>query len=97
MDIPIQWTALLEEEDWLFIKRFLLTSGSLKEIANYYNVTYPTVRLRLDRLISKIQISDSNSDDSFVSMIKKYTIDDKIEYDVAKHIISEYRKSKEVK
>ena len=35
----------------IFIKKFLLASGSLKEVAGLYGVTYPTVRLRLDRLI----------------------------------------------
>ena len=49
-----EWLANLEEEDVAFIKRFLLASGSLKEIAAQYGVSYPTVRLRLDRLIQKI-------------------------------------------
>ena len=42
-----EWLANLEEEDVAFIKRFLLASGSLKEIAAQYGVSYPTVRLRL--------------------------------------------------
>ena len=50
-----EWLANLEEEDVAFIKRFLLASGSLKEIAAQYGVSYPTVRLRLDRLIQKIK------------------------------------------
>ena len=47
------WIEDLEEEDLTFIKNFVLTSGSLKEMAAKYGVTYPTVRLRLDRLIEK--------------------------------------------
>ena len=46
-----EWMAGLEEEDVAFLKNFLLCSGSLKEIAGLYGVTYPTVRLRLDRII----------------------------------------------
>ena len=53
------WLADLEDEDLSFIKKFILSSGSLKEIAALYGVSYPTVRLRLDRLIQKIQISET--------------------------------------
>ena len=41
-----------------FIKKFMLASGSLKEMARQYGVTYPTVRLRLDKLIQKIKVND---------------------------------------
>ena len=47
------WMAELDWEDVSFIRNFVLASGSLKEIAQEYGVTYPTVRLRLDRLIQK--------------------------------------------
>lgn len=50
------WTEQLDPEDLAFIRRFVLASGSLKEMARIYEVSYPTVRLRLDRLIQKIQI-----------------------------------------
>lgn len=43
-----EWMAELDEEDVAFIRRFLLASGSLKEVAGEYGVSYPTVRLRLD-------------------------------------------------
>ena len=55
-----QWTELLAEEDLSFIKRFVLASGSLKEMAKLYGVTYPTIRLRLDRLIGKIEVFDEH-------------------------------------
>jgi hypothetical protein len=50
------WFEHLSEEDLAFVKRFLLASGSLKELAEAYGISYPTVRLRLDRLIEKIRI-----------------------------------------
>ena len=37
-----------------FVRKFVLTSGSLKEIPKEYGVSYPTIRLRLDKLISII-------------------------------------------
>ena len=55
------WLAGLDEEDVSFIKNFLLASGSLKEAAALYGVSYPTVRLRLDRLIAKIRANDASA------------------------------------
>ena len=59
MTTPPPWIADLDEQDLTFVKRFLLASGSLKEVAAQYGVSYPTVRLRLDRLIQKIRLSDT--------------------------------------
>jgi hypothetical protein len=55
---PARWVDALEEEDLSFIKRFVLASGSMKELASGYGISYPTVRLRLDRLIQKIKLLD---------------------------------------
>ena len=54
-----RWIDMLEDEDLAFLKRFVLASGSLKELAEAYGISYPTVRLRLDRLIAKIEVYDS--------------------------------------
>jgi len=54
-----KWTDHLSDEDCSFIKRFVLASGSLKAVAAEYRITYPTVRLRLDRLIAKIELLES--------------------------------------
>lgn len=56
-----KWLTNLEEEDLAFIKRFILASGSLKALAADYGISYPTVRLRLDRLIDKIRIIEDNT------------------------------------
>src|SRR5262245_8748552 len=53
------WLDLVSDEDLAFVRRFVLASGSLKEMAQIYGVSYPTVRLRLDRLIGKIQALDN--------------------------------------
>lgn len=45
----------LDDEDILFIKNFILASASLKEISNQYEVTYPTVKVRRDKLIQKFK------------------------------------------
>jgi hypothetical protein len=36
----------------------VLASGSLKELASVYGISYPTIRLRLDRVIEKIKLLD---------------------------------------
>jgi len=89
------WIADLEDEDLAFMKKFILASGSLKEVAGVYGVSYPTVRLRLDRLIQKIHISETAEADPYVSLVKRLAVDDKLDFDTAKILITEYRKAKE--
>lgn len=89
------WMAQLESEDLAFIKRFVLASGSLKAVAEEYGVTYPTVRLRLDRLIQKIEIADRIDEDPYIALIKRMAVSDKLDFDTAKVLISAYRKQKE--
>jgi len=92
IEVVPEWMTGLEDEDIVFIKRFLQASGSLKEIARQYDVTYPTVRLRLDKLIQKIQISEDISNDPYISLIKRLAISDKLDFDTAKILILEYKK-----
>ena len=87
-----EWIVNLDDEDVSFIKRFLLASGSLKEMARQYEVTYPTVRLRLDKLIQKIKISDDTENEPYIALIKRLAINDKLDFDTAKVLISEYKK-----
>ena len=89
-----EWIVNLDDEDVSFIKRFLLASGSLKEMARQYEVTYPTVRLRLDKLIQKIKISDDTESEPYIALIKRLAINDKLDFDTAKVLISEYKKVK---
>ena len=89
------WIADLEDEDLTFIKKFIVSSGSLKEVAALYGVSYPTVRLRLDRLIQKIKITETAEADPYVSLVKRLAVDDKLDFDTAKILITEYRRTKE--
>ena len=88
------WMANLEEEDLTFIKRFLLASGSLKEMTVEYGVSYPTVRLRLDRLIQKIKIGEDAAADPYVATIKRLVVSEKLDFDTAKLLIAEYKKTR---
>lgn len=55
MENSRKWLENLNDDDLLFIKQIVLHSGSLKEVANYYGVTYPTLRNKLNSLIQKIE------------------------------------------
>lgn len=88
------WMENLDDEDVQFIKRFILASGSLKEVANQYEVTYPTIRLKLDRLIQKIEINADTQKEPYISLIKRLAVDEKIDFETAKILVSEYRRIK---
>src|SRR6266487_213018 len=62
MNIMQNWTQQLNDEDIGFLKRFLLAGGTLKDLAAQYGISYPTVRLRLDRLIEKVKLVDAAPD-----------------------------------
>ena len=95
IEVVPEWIADLDEEDVTFIRRFLLASGSLKEMAGQYGVSYPTVRLRLDRLIQKIRHTETAEADPYVSLVKRLAVDDKLDFETAKLLIDTYRKTKE--
>ena len=84
MKSSADWLSNLTDEDINFAKNFIMASGSLKEVAQIYHVTYPTVRLRLDKLIQKIQINDTIEKEPYISLIKKLAVDDKLDFDTAK-------------
>lgn len=94
VEVLPDWIAGLDDEDVVFMKKFILASGSLKEIANVYGVTYPTVRLKLNKLIQKINISEDTSNEPYISLIKQLAVKEKLDLDTAKILISEYKKIK---
>ncbi len=93
IEIVPEWMSRLDDEDISFIKKFILASGSLKDIAKIYGVTYPTVRLRLDKLIQKIQISEETAKEPYIALIKRLAVDERIDFNTAKILISEYKKN----
>ena len=51
----------LTEDEQQFVLQFFLTSGSLKEMATQMGNSYPTVRNKLDDIISKINVLKSKN------------------------------------
>lgn len=60
-DFEIPSLLQLPPDDLEFIEEFLLTSGSLKEMAKQMDVSYPTVRNRLNNVIEAVQKLRSSS------------------------------------
>lgn len=95
MDAPVpKWLSELTEEDLNFIKRFLLASGSLKDVAGQYGISYPTVRGRLDRLIEKIRLLDNQKEkSSFHTEVKLLVLEGKLDISTAKKLIRSFEKA----
>jgi hypothetical protein len=90
------WLDHLEPEDLSFLKRFVLASGSLKETAETYGISYPTVRLRLDRLIAKIRVVESAEiRDEFERVLRAAHADGRIDLETLRKLLAAHRRSQE--
>ena len=88
-----RWTDLLDEDELGFVKQFLLVSGSLKDLAGRYGVSYPTVRLRLDRLIQKIEVFERFHDRSETERkLRAFYAEGRLPDDVFKSLMNTARK-----
>ncbi len=91
-----RWIDLLEEGDLAFLKRFVLASGSLKELAEAYGISYPTVRLRLDRLIEKVKLFDAlKPQGNFERTVRALHIDGRIDAATLKKLLVLHRQELE--
>ncbi len=95
MNDPIpEWIKGLSEEDWQFIKRLILASGSLKDVAHQYGISYPTVRIRLNRLIKKVQILGSKKlKTPFHQKVQLLVAEGKLDLAIAKTLIKAFEES----
>ncbi len=88
------WLTELNEEELNFIKRFLLLSGSLKSLAAEYGVSYPTVRVRLDRLIEKVRVLDEPAPKSHIHRrLKLLVAEGRIDTATARAILRAHEKT----
>ena len=62
-------------------------------MAQHYQVSYPTIRLRLDRLIQKVGTSRQD-EDSYVNLIKDLALEGEMSFEVAKKLIAGYRQER---
>jgi len=93
MKVADRWTDQLNEEDLAFLKRFLLSGGTLKELAGIYGISYPTVRLRLDRLIQKVEMLDEQTEASeFERALRVFYADGRLDDRTFSQLLTVYRK-----
>lgn len=86
------WLELLDEDDYQFLKRFVLSSGSLKALCEEYGVSYPTLRARLDRLIAKVQAAeDPKVTDSFQRKLHLLVAEGKLSAPLARELWKAHR------
>ncbi len=52
----------LDENELEFVKVFLATGGRIKEMEKIFNISYPTVKSRLEEIVNKMGISDYDFD-----------------------------------
>ena len=89
------WLDRLDDEDVAFLKRFLLASGTLKELARQYGVSYPTVRLRLDRLIEKVRLIDEYATESpFEQSIRLLYAEGRLDDRAFRDLLAAYREER---
>jgi hypothetical protein len=92
----LEWLEHLDEEDLAFVRRFILASGSLKELAQVYGISYPTVRLRLDRLIEKIKAVEAVAQRSpFERALRAEYASGKIDQPTLKRLLAAYQREQE--
>jgi len=93
-DLPA-WVTNLDPADLQLIRRFVLASGSLKELAAQYDVSYPTIRLRIDTLIERMKLLDNNAqDDPLEARIRRLVAEGDLEPGIAKELLQLHRMTK---
>ena len=91
-----RWIEYLSDEDLAFLKRFLLASGTLKDLAAQYGISYPTVRLRLDRLIDKVKAIDAETDAGhFETALRSVHAEGRIDVATFQELLNAYQQEEE--
>ena len=90
----VTWFLQLDEEDQRFVQRLVLASGSLKELAEGYDVSYPTIRLRLDRLIERIRTSENPLSDAFETKVRQLVAEGDVSAKIGKQLLRFHKETK---
>lgn len=86
------WLYALSDKELTFVQEFVRNSGSLKAMAQLYDLSYPTLRLRLDRLIDKIEAAESKEVREFEDLLKQLTFEGKLEAEHAQALLRIYER-----
>ena len=87
---------LLNEEELDLVLQLVLASGSLKDLARVYQVSYPTIRLRVDRLIHRLrQLVEGATPDPMMQLIAGLVERGEITVTAARAVRDLYRQHRE--
>jgi len=82
----------LSDGELELVMRLVLTSGSLKELAQYYGVSYPTIRSRLDQVIGHLrEVIEEYEADGLPGVIEELVNRGEVTQDAARTIIDAHR------
>lgn len=85
----------LTEEELDLVLQLVLASGSLKDLASTYQVSYPTIRARVDRLIERVrQIVEGKSLDPMMQLLADLVERGDITVTAARAVRDLYRKQR---
>lgn len=80
----------LSDADVSFIRNLVLCSGSLKQLTKLYGVSYPTIRLRLDRVIAKIEVVET-IEDPFIAKLRAFAIEKNVPAELVDQVVDMYQ------
>jgi hypothetical protein len=79
------WIDVLSESDKNFIRNFVLCSGNFRELSRVYDVSYPTIRSKVDKVIAKIEVH-SQLEDPFTTRLRVLALEERIPADIVSKI-----------
>lgn len=86
----------LDDADREFVIRFVLASGSLKDVAQSYGVSYPTIRARLDRLIARLEeLRRGRPVNPVAELLARFVEKGEMSPSAAQRVLAEHRKELE--
>jgi hypothetical protein len=86
----------LKEEELDLVLQLVLASGSLKDLAQAYQVSYPTIRLRVDRVIERLrQLANGAKPDPMMQLLAELVERGEITVPAARSVRDLYRQQKE--
>lgn len=91
-EYAMEWFLKLDEQSQNFLKDFIMSSGSLKKLAQDYGVSYPTIRLWVNQLMHKIEAANQENSE-FEGAILKMVAQGDLSISNAQEIIKKYQQN----
>lgn len=83
----------LTEGELDLVLQLVLASGSLKDLAEVYKISYPTIRLRMDRLIERVrQLARGTMPDPMTQLLADMVERGEIAVSAAQNVRALYRR-----